>query len=74
MYDTQTYFRDVGDNDVKGIAILETSESDGYRVSENRDGEWCKPFWMPEDELESHDTEKVGILSSDQYLRVQRNL
>jgi len=65
----QTYLRDTGDNDVKGIAIIEV-DTDEYRVTENRDGAWCKPFWMPYDELQAHDTETVGKLSSDQFLRV----
>jgi len=65
----QTYLKDTGDNDVKGIAIIE-ADDDEYRVVENRDGEWCKPFWMPASELSSHETKTVGKLSSKQYLRV----
>lgn len=67
----QTYLRDTDDeNDVKGIVIIEADDDDEFRVVENRDGEWCKPFWMPESELQSHETETVGNLSSDQFLRV----
>jgi len=68
----QTYLRDTDDeNDVKGIAVIEV-DTDAYRVTENRGGEWCKPFWMPVDELKSHQTETVGKLSSEQFLRVCR--
>lgn len=70
-YSQQTYLRDTDEeSDINGIAVLEVSESDGYRLTEQRDGEWCKPFWMPESELLSHSTEVVGNLSSDQYLRL----
>jgi hypothetical protein len=70
MYDTQTYLRDNGDDSTDAIAIIETDLSDGYRVTEKRGGEWCKAFWMPENELHSHDTEVVGTLNSEQYLRL----
>jgi hypothetical protein len=68
----QTYLRDTGENDVKGIVIIETDndDNDAFRVTENRAGEWCKPFWMPESELSSQETEVAGKLTSEQYLRV----
>jgi len=67
-YNQQTYLRDNGDEGIDGIAIIEVSDSEGYRVTENREDGWCKPFWMPESELLSHDTEHVGTLTSEQYL------
>ena len=69
-YNQQTYLRDNGDEGIDGIAIIEVSDSEGYRVTENREAGWCKPFWMPESELLSHDVEVVGNLSSEQYLRL----
>lgn len=67
-----TYYRDNSDSDITGIVIIE-SDDDQLRVTENRDGDWCKPFWMPVSELESHQTETVGKLSSDQFLSVCRS-
>lgn len=68
----QTYYRDEAD-DVKGFVVIETGD-EGYRVAEQRNGEWVKPFWMPESELreriESGSANRAGKLSSDQYLRV----
>lgn len=69
-YDRQAYLRENTDDAISGIVVIETDESDGYRITENRDDGWCKPFWMPADQLLSHDTEHVGQLSSDQYMRV----
>jgi len=68
-FDQATYMRDNQEPDTKGIVIIETGEP-GVRVTENRDGDWCKPFWMPVSELASIDTETVGKLSSDQFLGV----
>lgn len=73
MKPPKTYLRDQTDSDVKGIVILDANERKSrYYVTENRDGEWCYPFFMPEGELESYDTEEVGVLSSRQILDVCR--
>jgi len=72
MIERQTYLRDTGENNVKGITIIEV-DTDAYRVTENREDGWCNPFWMPVDELKSHETEKVGKLSSDQFLSICRS-
>jgi hypothetical protein len=71
MYERQTYLKELGDNDVKGIVIIETDEDDEqYRVTENRDGEWCGPFWMPDSELTDKEFKHMGKISSDQYRKV----
>lgn len=73
MYERQTYFRDTADADTKGIVIIETDEStDEHRVTDNRDGEWCKPYWIPVSQFSDLSPERVGTLSSDQFLGVCR--
>lgn len=68
-FDQATYLRDHQDNDTKGLVVVETGD-DELRVTENRGGDWCKPFWMPLDELEVLHTEVVGKLPSEKFLAV----
>jgi hypothetical protein len=65
----KTYLRDNGDNDVSGAVVIESDENE-VRVTENRKNGWCKPFWMPESELDSHDLELTGTLDSGQFLQI----
>lgn len=59
----------------KGLTVLETDESAGYRVMEKRDGEWVKPYWMPEEELQALiDAEKltpIGQVGDEQFSRMR---
>ena len=72
MYDRQTYFRDTVADDIEGMVVIDTDESVGYRITEKRDGEWCKPFWMSEAEFQSLQPNRVGQLSSEAYLKLCR--
>ena len=66
----KTYLREHGENDVKGIVVVEAGDGQ-FRVTENREpGIWCKPFWMPEAELDSYNTEHVGLLPDEKFEKV----
>lgn len=72
--DARTYIRDNSNSDVSGIVVVETSDEQGFRVTENRDLGWSAPFWMPRGEFSavthSDDVELVGVLNNDKFERV----
>ena len=70
MYDKKAYLRDNSQDDVSGVAIAQVDEDDGYRVAENRESGWCKPFWISQEDFEAHELEYVGILSEDQFVQI----
>lgn len=68
----QTYFRDNSDSDIQGIVVVE-KDGDDVRVTENRNTNWCAPFWMEGWEFQRSvvkSTERVGILPDDKYAQV----
>lgn len=77
-YDPKAYFRDNIDDDIPAAVVIETSESMGYRIAEQRDGDWAKPYWMDAHELLSLVAdgrfEYVTQISSDQYMRLCQKL
>lgn len=65
----QAYYRD-GE---RFQLIVVATGSRGIRVTEKR-GDWCDPFWMPEDEFDSlvsdNDVERVGKLTTEQFDKI----
>ena len=70
--EAQTYFRDESDSDIQGIVVVETDGSD-VRVTENRDTNWCAPFWMKGTEFNIKGKkmcERVGELPDEKFAQV----
>lgn len=77
-YDRRQYFRDHTDPTVNGLTIIETDESEGYRIAEKWDRSDEAPtwvtYWIPASKLDQRaaegKVEPVGKLSDEQFEQV----
>lgn len=76
-YNRKQYLSDNTDPTVKGLTIIETDSTEGYRIAEkwNRsDGSTWVTYWIPAETLEQRATEgkvePVGELSDKQFEQV----
>jgi hypothetical protein len=73
MEPRRTCFRDGSENDIGHIVVIESGD-DELRITEQRDDEWCKPYWIPEDQftVNTHgdSVERLGRVSSNQFEQI----
>jgi len=71
-YEPGDFFTEHDDDAVKGFAIIETDESEGYRIAEKwqHSGNWTT-YWRPADQLLERvvdgNCEKTKTLSDEQF-------
>lgn len=73
MHEARHYFRYNDRPDAKGAVILERDDDEHIIITENRGGEWCDPFLMPDEELYDLDTTHVGQLDEEKFRRVKEH-
>ena len=66
----KTYISYETDDDLRAGVILDT-EDDRVKLTENRGGSWCLPFWMPRDELDATPSTIVGKLPDEKFDKVR---
>jgi hypothetical protein len=66
----KTYISYETDDDLRAGVILATEES-RVKLTENRGGSWCMPFWMPRDELAETPSTIAGKLPDEKFDKVR---
>lgn len=81
-YDRRQYFREHDDESVKGFTVIETDQTEGYRVAEkwqrdNESNKWIS-YWVSEEKLADRVAdslcEPAATLTDEQFERVCENV
>ena len=66
----KTYISYETDNDLRAGVILDAQDN-RVKLTENRGGSWCMPFWMPRSELASTPSTIEGKLPDEKFDKVR---
>ena len=66
----KTYISYETTDDLRAGVILDTDDT-RVKITENRGGSWCMPFWIPRDELAATPSTIAGKLPNEKFEKVR---